>query len=87
MRMDRQSDRQSDMTKFIVTFRNFAKAPKNGAGIWLVFSIVHDILHVWETKFLWPSEEHRPQGDSALPYCPPVTAAPSVFWLQTAMYG
>ena len=29
MRKDRQTDRQTDLTKLIVAFRNFAKAPKN----------------------------------------------------------
>jgi len=29
MRVDAQTDRQTDMTKLIVAFRNFANAPKN----------------------------------------------------------
>ena len=29
MRTDRQTDRQTDMTKLIVSLRNFANAPKN----------------------------------------------------------
>jgi Fe-S-cluster formation regulator IscX/YfhJ len=29
-KMDGQTDRGTDMTKLIVAFRNFAKAPKNG---------------------------------------------------------
>jgi len=28
--MDRRTDVQTDMTKVVVAFRNFAKAPKNG---------------------------------------------------------
>jgi len=28
-----RTDRQTDMTKLIVTFRNFAKAPKNGGWV------------------------------------------------------
>ena len=46
-----RAHRQTDTRKLGVTFRNFAKAPKNWAGIWLVFIIVHDILCVWENKF------------------------------------
>ena len=31
-RTDAPTDRQADMTKLIVAFRNFAKAPKNNKG-------------------------------------------------------
>ena len=30
MRKDRRTERQADMTKITVAFRNFTKAPKNG---------------------------------------------------------
>jgi hypothetical protein len=30
MRKDRRTEKQADMTKIIVAFRNFTKAPKNG---------------------------------------------------------
>jgi hypothetical protein len=87
--MDKQADRQTDsqthMKKLIVTFRNFSKAPKNVAGIWLVVILLHDILHVWETKFVWPSEEPTLQGDRQHTAIFPVITAPFIFWLQTGM--
>jgi hypothetical protein len=33
MRTDRQTDRQTDITKLIITFRNFAKAPKTALQV------------------------------------------------------
>jgi hypothetical protein len=47
---DRQTDRQTAMTKLRVTFSNFATAPKNWVGIWFVCTVVHDILYIWGTR-------------------------------------
>jgi len=58
-----RTDRQTDMTKLRVTFCNFAKAPKNWAGIWLVFTTA--LLRNWA---LWLNEGHRMQvGSSGVP--------------------
>jgi len=38
-RMDRKTDKQADMAKLIIGFRNFANAPKNGQKP--VMNVVH----------------------------------------------
>ena len=37
---DRRTDKQTDMTKLIVAFRNFANTPKKPALIYLIISAV-----------------------------------------------
>jgi len=42
-RTDRRIDRQADMTKLIVAFRNFAKAPKSTSSNWMNISHTYDL--------------------------------------------
>ena len=49
-RTDGQTDRQTDMTKLIVAFRNFAKAPKNSDKTVLV-TVVETSYEVVPTFF------------------------------------
>jgi hypothetical protein len=48
--VDRQTDRRTDMTKLIITFRNFANAPKNENGILVVECIWRLAL---KGKLIW----------------------------------
>jgi hypothetical protein len=50
MRTDRRAGRRTDMTKLIVAFRNFTKAPKNGeGGTEKCFTVNPRYKNIWKT--------------------------------------